>query len=157
MPRRSEAMIVEREARIEACKSLMRADRWSPEAKEKLQLEWGVSHQTMSLIAVEASRCVRREIARHTDPAEVTELLSQRLARGVAEASDKGDWRSLARLADVWSRIVGARAPERVAVSDDLAGYTRASREEQIAWLDRTIAQLERERQRLLSLSSISA
>ncbi len=58
----------------------------------------------------ELYRVVAREV---TDPGKVTETGATTLAINLERASDVGEFKAVASLADVWTRIVGARAPER--------------------------------------------
>ena len=80
------------------------------ETAAELAEEWGVATNTVEQLAAEASRIVARAA---TDPKRVTEDVSVVLSRDLHRASEAAEYGAVAKIADTWTRIVGARAPER--------------------------------------------
>src|SRR5262245_25567996 len=92
---------------------MMRELRWvRGKSAAELATAWGLATATVEGMAAEASRRVRAEV---TDPDVVTETVACALDKVLRGALDrkKPDRRSAIMAADVWSRIVGARAPEK--------------------------------------------
>jgi hypothetical protein len=143
MSRRSELV----EQRIQHIVDLMRRGEWvKGETGPELALEWGVSLAVVEDASAESSRVVRREV---TDPAKMTEDIAANLYARLANADD----RDAAKIADVLSRVVGARAPERHELAiESVRAYDAMTPREKMMWLENTIAQMHGERERVLAL-----
>lgn len=97
--------------RIDLIEGLMRRAAWQRgRSNRQLAAQWGVSVGTVDDYAAEAGRRVRAEVL---DPDTVSETVSAALSTIVREALAEKDRRSVIQAADTWTRIVGARAPER--------------------------------------------
>lgn len=136
---------------VEAIIVMMRNGQWTrgvsgPEYATKHAL----NAKTVSGYADEAWRAVSREV---TDPAQVTKVIAASLAARLTNA----DNRDAARLADVWSRVVGARAPERHEVAMVVAEYDRLDMPGKLAWLDERIAALTEARMQLVGDGVVAA
>ncbi len=97
-----------------------------------LAKEWGVTVAAVNDYASEAARRVRAEV---TDPSEVTGTVATTLAGNLEAASLAGEYRAVASLADVWTRIVGARAPERHEHAVVVAQYEALPPKQRAQWL----------------------
>jgi hypothetical protein len=100
----------------------------------------GLNPHTVKKYAAEAWRALTREV---TDPRRVTEAISATLASTMQRAASKGDFGGVARVADVWSRVTGARAPERHEVAMVVADYERLPRDGKLTWLRERVAVLQ--------------
>lgn len=108
---RSKSTPAETAARVERIAGMMRSLEWvRGKSAPVLAKEWKLATATVEALAAEASRVVSREV---TDPeafkVEVATVLRENLYR----ASNAGEFNAVAKLGDVVSRIVGARAPEK--------------------------------------------
>ncbi len=98
--------------RVERMVGMMRRGEWvRGESSDVLAAEWGLAPVTVRELAGEASRIVAREV---TDPDRVKVDVSTILMRDIERASAAADFGNVARIGDVVTRIVGARAPEKV-------------------------------------------
>jgi hypothetical protein len=97
--------------RVERIVGMMRRGEWQRgESAPVLAEEWGLVTATVEGLAVEASRVVAREV---TDPERVKVDVSTILMRDIERASAVASFGDVARIGDVVTRIVGARAPEK--------------------------------------------
>lgn len=135
--------------RVERIVGMMHAGTWergvsAPELAE----EWGLAVATVEGLSAEASRVVAREV---TDVELVTETVSATLARTMGKAENAGEFGDVARIADVWTKILGARAPEKhehkVAVV--VATYEKLPIEGKVKWLRERAASMLAEAKRL--------
>jgi hypothetical protein len=134
--------------RVERIVGLMRRDEWRRgETAPVLAKEWGLATNTVEQLASEASRVVAREV---TDPGMVTETVAVTLATNLERASKASEYGDVARIADVWTRIVGARAPERHEHAVVVAQFESLPREGKLRWIDERIAKLQAARVALL-------
>lgn len=85
-----------------------------------LAAEWGLATATVEGLSAEASRIVAREVS---DPERVKVDVSTVLLRDIHRASEACEFGDVARLADVVTKIIGARAPEKheIAMSEEQA------------------------------------
>ena len=75
-----------------------------------LAKRWGVSVTRVEDISAEASRMIAREIQ---DPERVKVDVSTVLLQNLHRASEAREFTAVAKLGDVVTRVLGARAPER--------------------------------------------
>lgn len=73
--------------------------------------QWGCSVGAVNDYAAEAARRVRAEVL---NPDEVQETVCTALSAVIREGMRDKDRRAVIAAGDVWTRIVGARSPERV-------------------------------------------
>lgn len=100
---------------------MMRRLEWSRgESAPVLAKEWGLATATVEALAAEASRVVAREV---TNPEELQVEVATVLRENLHRASKAGEFNAVAKLGDVVTRIIGARAPEKheVQLSEDQA------------------------------------
>lgn len=125
---------------VERIIATMRRGEWQRGVSGPLYAtEHGLTRDAVRSYASEAWRAVCREV---TDPRKVTEAISATLSSTIQRASQKGDFAGVARVADVWSRVTGARAPERHEVAMVVADYERMTREGKLTWLRERVAVL---------------
>lgn len=111
------------EARIAHIAQMMRALRWKRgESVKRLAKAWGVAEQRVRELSADASKQVRGELA---DPAAVTTTVTAALEWALHEAKRQRKPQAIARVAKVWSDIIGASAPRRLALSNDEAGAVK--------------------------------
>lgn len=77
----------------------------------KLADEWGLAYSTVRNMTAEAWR---RVCAEATDCENTKGTVCVTLDESLQRAFKGAEYRSVASLADVWTRIVGAQAPKRV-------------------------------------------
>lgn len=133
--------------RVETIVGMMRRGEWVPgRSGPQLANEWGLADDSLRHLAAEASRIVAREV---TDPDRVKVDVSTVLLRDMHRASEAEEFGDVARLGDVVTRIVGARAPERHEVAVVVAQYEARGPREKATWLREKAAQLLAEADRL--------
>ena len=138
--------------RVERIAGMMRRNEWRRgETAPELGSEWGLATATVEGLAAEASRVVAREV---TDPDRVKEDVSMVLSRDVHRASEAAAFGEVARLADVWTRIVGARAPERHEHAVVVAKYEALQPKQRAQWLRDRAATMLAEADRLDTLKT---
>lgn len=140
-PPRTPAHEVER--RISQIEQMMRALTWDRgRSNRELAARWNVAVATVNDYAAEAGRRVRAEV-RNVDA--VTDTVCVRLDRIVRTGED----REATKAADVWTKIVGARAPEKSEVTVQTAeAFDRLDKAGKLAWIDermQALAQLREE------------
>lgn len=123
--------------RIAHVEGIMRDLAWvRGKTNRALAAEWGCSVAAVNDYAAEAARRLRSEV---TDASEVTATVATTLRANLERASDAREFKAVASLADVWTKIVGARAPEKhehTVVRPDM------SAEDMLAVVDDRIAKL---------------
>lgn len=93
--------------RVNLIESMMAALIWERgKSNRELATRWGLGVDAVDAYAAEAGRRRRRAL---TNVDEVTETVTARMSRIVTSGEDK----DAIKAGDVWTRIVGARAPER--------------------------------------------
>lgn len=98
--------------RVTVIADLMRSLSWRRGVTNReLASKWNVSLDAVNDYAATASHVVRSEV---TNPEEVSGTVATTLAENLRRASDAAEFGDVAKIADVWTRIVGARAPEKV-------------------------------------------
>lgn len=131
--------------RVERIVGMMRDGSWVRGASaDLLAEEWGLASVTVRELAGEASRIVAREV---TDPERVKIDVSTILMRDIERASVAADFGNVARIGDVVTRIVGARAPEKV---EHTATYAAMRPPEMLQAVEAQIAKLQAVRSRIL-------
>lgn len=134
---------------IDAILDRMRRGEWERGTSHHLYAaEYGLNMSTARNYASEAWRAFTREV---TDPALVTQQIADVLSTSLRKANSKSDFSGVARIADVWSRVTGARAPERHEVSMVVAEYERLDRQGKLSWLNERIQALEEARAELMA------
>lgn len=88
-----------------------------------LAKQWGVDERTVRAYAAEAWNILKRSVA---NPEEVQTDVSTILRRDIERASAEGRYSDTAKLGDVLTRILGARAAEKheVTMTEDKARET---------------------------------
>lgn len=117
--------------RVGIIEGLMRRAAWDRgRTSRALASQWGCSLAAVNDYAAEAGRRVRAEV---TDPDGVQTTVCAALSTIIREGLRDGERKTVVSAADVWTRIVGARAAERHEhVVDD---FERLPQQEKIRWL----------------------
>lgn len=98
--------------RVERIVGMMRRGEWKRgETAAILAEDWDLAENSVEHLAAEASRVVAREVV---DPEGVKVDVATILLKDLERASAVSAFGDVARLGDVVTRIVGARAPEKV-------------------------------------------
>ena len=98
----------------------------------ELAAELGVSVETMKQDAAEAWR---RVCAEADDAEGARPTIAGTLAVALAQSAESRSHKTTAQLADAWSRVVGARAPERHEHAVVVARFEALPRDGKVAWL----------------------
>lgn len=131
--------------RVSHIEGLMRDLAWvRGKSNRELSVTWGCSVDAVNDYAAEAGRRLRSEV---TDASEVTATVATTLRANLERASIEREYKAVASLADVWTKIVGAQKkgePPEPAMPVDM------SPERMVTYLDERIAKLTELRTRLL-------
>ncbi len=130
-------------ARVDRIAEIMRAGQWVRGCTgQVLADEWGIPLTTVEHNAGEAWRrvCAEADDATKARPT---------IAGTLAQSAEAREHRTTAQLADVWSRVVGARAPERHEHAVVVAQYDAMPKGGKVTWLRERAAALEAEASRL--------
>lgn len=125
--------------RVKHVEDLMRRAKWERgRSNRQLAAAWGLTVTAVNHYAAEASRRVRAEV---TDPDSVQFTICGALQTIVREGLEESDRSSVIKAADVWSRVSGARAPDKLDVHevDPFHGMTP---KQKAAWCRERVAQL---------------
>lgn len=125
--------------RVKHIEEMMRTARWERgRSNRELAAAWAVTVASVNAYAAEASRRVRAEV---TDPDSVQVTICGALHTIVRDGLAEADRTAVIRAADVWSRVSGARAPDKLDVAevDPLHGLNLA---EKSAWCRERAEQL---------------
>lgn len=124
--------------RVNQAAELMRTGGYQRGQTDKLLAqEWGLSESRVRDLTAEAWRRVCAE-AEDADKARPT--IAGMLMTNLAKADVAEKYQDVARLADVWSRVVGARAPEK---HEDVTPEKARPLAEQIAIAESVVAALK--------------
>lgn len=139
---RARATPAEVASRVESIVAIMKAGTWQPGASGPILAEdWGLPLTTIEHYAAEAWR---RVCAGADDAAAARPTIAGTLATSLAQAAAAREYKAVASLADVWSKVVGARAPERHEHAVVVAQYEALPPSGKAAWLrERAAAMLE--------------
>lgn len=119
--------------RVDTIASIMRSGAWvRGETGKKLARSWGLAVNTVEQLSSEAWR---RVCAEADDAARVRPTIAGTLAVALAQSADDQNHRATAMLADTYSRVVGARAPDRVEHAVVVAQYEALPRDGKVSWL----------------------
>lgn len=109
--RAAAATSVETAARVDRIYEMMRAGEWvRGESAGPLAEEWGISESTVRNMSAEAWR---RVCAESDDPRKARPDIVANLRVAMERALACGKFGDVAKVADVWTRIIGAREPEK--------------------------------------------
>jgi hypothetical protein len=137
----------ELEVRVAEIRMRMRAGLWKRgETALELAEVWGVTQATVEGYSAEAWR---RVCAEADDASAARPTIAGTLAIAFEQAAVAKEFRAVASLADTWSKVVGARAPERHEHAHVVAQFEALPREGKVAWLRERAAKLITEADRL--------
>jgi hypothetical protein len=104
---------------------------------------WGISVKRAEQLSVEAWRlvCLEADSADAMRP-EIAQILRQNLER----ADVAKNFRAIATLADAYTKIIGARAPERHEHAIVIAQFDSLNRTGKLEWIDKRIEKLKEAR-----------
>lgn len=135
-------------ARVDECARLMREGKWAAGSTSKrLAADWGVNLHAVSRYAAEAKRIVAWE---NTDRDTVREVVSNSMATNLVRATAARKFGDAAKVADVWSKIVGAREPEKHEHLHAIERFEQMAPRTKVMWLNERIAQMQAAREELL-------
>lgn len=144
---RARATSAEVETRIAEIRMRMRAGIWvRGDSAEELAIEWGVAVATVEGYSAEAWR---RVCAEADDAAAARPTIAGTVSVALAQAAGAREYKAVAMLADTWSKVVGARAPERHEHAHVVAQFEALPREGKVTWLRERAARLMAEADRL--------
>jgi hypothetical protein len=129
-------------ARVNTIANMMRAGAWKRgRSAEALAELWKLSVSTVENYSAEAWR---RVCAESDDAAKARPTIAGTVATSLAQAAEAGEYKAVAALADVWSKVVGARAPEKHQHQVVVAQFEALPPAGKVAWLrERAAALLE--------------
>lgn len=150
--RKRKAPLVSRQERsslktihVEYIYNEMSAKRWvRGESAIGLGEEWGLNTKTVEGYAAEAWRRVCREA---NDADAMRPEIAGILRTNLEAASDRNKFDNVAKIADVYSKIIGARAPDRHEHAVIIAQFDTLNRKGKIAWIDQHLAKLKEARE----------
>jgi hypothetical protein len=152
---RARATPTETAGRVEAIAEQMRTGVWRRgESAVYLASEWGLAVATVEGLSAEASRVVAREV---NDPEGLKTEVATVLRENLHRASRASEYKAVASLADVVTKIVGARAPERHEHAHVVASYEAMPVQDKAKWLRAKAAELLTEADRLENVVSVQA
>jgi hypothetical protein len=126
--------------RVETIAGMMRRLEWDRGVSgPMLAKEWGLEVNTVNHLAAEASRLVMHEV---TDPEGLKVEVATVLRENLHRASRASEYKAVASLADVVTKIVGARAPERHEHAHVVASYEAMPVQDKAKWLRAKSAEL---------------
>ncbi len=144
---RARATPTETAARVETIADMMRRGLWlRGDSAPLLAEQWGLAIATVEALSAEASRIVAREVQ---DPKAMRDEVATVLRENLHRASQAGEFKAVASLGDVVTKILGARAPEKHEHVHAGARYDGMSDADRLAWLDEMIAKFTEERARV--------
>ena len=140
-------------ARVDEIYEMMRMGEWN-RGKSGIDFaaKHGISESRVKQLAAEAWRRVSKEA---DSPDEMRPEISGILRTNLAKADRVSNFRAIASLAETWSKIIGARAPERHEHAVVVAQFDALTQEGKIKWIEDRIAKLQEAKQALLSQEDI--
>ncbi len=134
--------------RVDYIYNIMARGEWEPGKSGKpLAIEWGISIPRVEQLASEAWRRVARDA---NNPDIIRPEISAILRKNLHKADKQGSFNAIAKLADTYSKIIGARAPERHEHAVIIAQFEHLDTQGRIAWIDDRIKMLEEAKALLL-------
>jgi len=135
--------------RIEHIADIMRRGLWRPgESHKPLCVEWGISSSRIFQMTAEAWRRVCYEA---NDPAAMRPEIAGILRQNMARADAQQKYQAVAKLADTWTKVIGARAPVKHEHAHVVAQFEQLDTRGKLAWIEERIAKLEEARRTLLA------
>lgn len=134
--------------RVERIAEMMQRGEWE-RGKSAIPLaeEWGLAVATVEGLSAEASRVVARRL---NDPGRLKTDVSLVLMNNLYRASAAGEFGDVAKLGDVVTKVVGARAPERHEHAHVVVtSYESMETAAKVQWLREKAAELIAEADRL--------
>lgn len=111
MPKRPKATTAETAERVERIGDMMRSGEWIRGVSDgELAKEWGLSASRVRELSAEAWRNVCRDA---DSPQKARPNIVGTLLVAMDRALEAKKFGDVAKIADVWTRIIGAREPER--------------------------------------------
>lgn len=133
--------------RVDIIADVMRRGQWVRGASSApLAEEWGLAVNTVEQLASEAWRRVCSEA---DDAAAARPTIAGTLTVALAQSAAAREHKATAMLADTWSRVVGARAPEKHMHAVVVAQYDAMPKAGKVQWLRERARELEAEADRL--------
>lgn len=144
---RARASTAEVASRVQTIANIMRAGAWRRgESSEPLAELWGVEKATVEGYSAEAWRLVCGEA---DDAVQARPTIAGTVSVALAQAAEERNYKGVAALADVWSKVVGARAPEKHQHQVVVAQFEALPPAGKVVWLRERAAALLEEADRL--------
>lgn len=132
---------------------LMKTGKWSRGITHvAVAAHFGISESTAAQDAAEAWRIICREANNPTAmQPEIAGILRTNLIKADAMYDGKDKFNSIAKLADTYSKVVGARAPEKHEHAHTVEQFDQLDLAGKVNWLNERIDRLTTARDKLLS------
>lgn len=133
--------------RINFILGMMRNSQWSTDVVAIYKDEWNISEPELLRLVGEAWR---RFCLEANQPDEMRPEIAGLLRKNILKADQLNHFKVVGTLADVWSKVIGARAPERHEHAVVVAQFDSLSKQGKVVWLEERIAKLEEAKRALL-------
>lgn len=134
--------------RVDTIADVMRHGEWKRGVTGQLYADkWGISLKRVEEHAAEAWRRVCREA---NNPDNMRPEIAGILRKNLNKADDKGNFSAIAALADTYSKVIGARAPDRHEHAVVVAQFDQLTKSGKVQWIQERINQLEEAKRALL-------
>lgn len=138
--------------RVDEIYHIMRMGEWiRSKSAVVFAAQWGISRERVEQLSAEAWRRVCHE---SNDPEEMRPEIAAILRTNLMRADEVRNFRAIASLAETYTKVIGARAPERHEHAVIIAQFDSMTRDGKIAWIDQRIAKLQEAREALVELEN---
>lgn len=133
--------------RVNEICDIMRVGEWVRGVTgEEFVKRWNLSLPRINQLAAEAWR---RVCAESNDPEKMRPEIAGILRKNLNKADQKSNFRAIASLAETYTKVIGARAPERHEHAVVIAQFDSLPRAGKLRWIDERIAKLQEAREAL--------
>lgn len=138
--------------RVNEIAAVMRVGQWRRGISgQEYADKWGLELGRVNQLAAEAWR---RVCAEADDPEEMRPEIAGILRQNLMRADTVANFRAVASLAETYTKVIGARAPERHEHAVIVAQFETLNTQGKIAWLEERIKKLEEAKRALLESSN---
>lgn len=139
--------VAELNEKIEDIACEMREGEWQKGKIKEYAERWGVGAATVSKYAAEAWRRVCHEA---DNPEKMRPEIAGILRYNLHRAHNNGNYRAVCQLADVYTKVIGARAPDRHEHSVVVAQFDSMTKDGKLKWIEERLAKLQESKKALL-------
>lgn len=136
-------------ALVDEIYEIMREGRWTTGYATEFAALYDVSSASVRQYQAEAWRRVCFEA---DNPEKMRPEIAGYLHTNLVKAHNQNAFSSVAKLADTWSKVIGARAPERHEHQIVIAQFDSLTDQGKIAWIEERIKKLEEAKAALLEV-----